>query len=77
MMEAGVPMEVPSTNMDKGSTAIIRIKKGTLRSKLMTALSRVMSQPGSGRTPSFSPATSSAPRGRPTTMASKVEMAVA
>ena len=70
-------MEVPSTRRDSGSTMIMRIKNGTLRSRLMTRLSSVISQEGSGRTPSFSPATSSTPTGRPTASASSVENTVA
>ena len=51
---------------------IIRIRKGMERSRLMMTLMTCMSQRGRGRTPFFSPATSSTPKGRPSTSDSAV-----
>ena len=75
-MDAGVPMEVPTMRRDSGMTMIIRIKNGTLRSRLMSTLSACMSQRGSGRTPPGSPATRQTPSGSPMTSASSVATAV-
>ncbi len=55
---------------------IIKIRKGMLRRMLMTKFSACISQPGRGRTPSLSPATSSTPRGCPSTRANAVERTV-
>ena len=60
-----VPTLVPTMILDRGRVIIIKIRKGTLRSRLMTTLRICISQPGSGRMLSFSPVTSSTPRGRP------------
>ena len=71
-MDATVPMEVPTIKRDSGMTMIIKIKNGTLRSRLITAFSSTISQRGRGRTPSFSPVTRQTPSGRPMTSASSV-----
>ena len=71
-MVAVVPMVVPISRRDRGNTMIIRIRNGTERSRLMMTFSTCSSQPGSGRTPPFSPTTSSTPSGRPMTRDSAV-----
>ena len=75
-MVALVPTVVPTMARVSGKTQIIRIRKGTLRRMLMTMFRMCISQEGSGRTPSLSPATSSTPSGRPSTSAKAVESAV-
>ena len=75
-MVALVPTVVPTMARVSGNTQIIRIRKGTLRRMLMTMLIRCISQPGRGRMPSLSPATSSTPSGRPSTSAKAVESTV-
>ena len=75
-MVALVPTVVPTISRDRGNTQIIKIKKGMLRRMLMTKFSACISQPGRGRTPSLSPATSSTPRGSPSTRAKAVERMV-
>ena len=75
-MEATVPTVVPTISRVSGKTMIIRIRNGTERSRLMTTLSTCIRPFGSGRTPFFSPATSSTPSGRPSTMANAVESTV-
>ena len=71
-MDATVPMEVPTIRRDSGMTIIIKIKNGTLRSRLIRPFSSAISQRGRGRTPSFSPVTRHTPRGKPMTSASSV-----
>ena len=71
-MVAVVPTAVPMSRRERGNTMIIRIRKGMERSRLMMTLMTCMSQRGRGRTPFFSPATSSTPRGRPSTSDSAV-----
>ena len=66
-MVATVPTLVPTRTLLRGRTMIIRIRKGTLRSRLITIFSSFISQPGRGWIPSFSPVTSSTPAGRPMT----------
>ena len=66
-MVAAVPTLVPTISLERGRAMIIRIRKGTLRSRLITAFSTAISHRGRGRMPSFSPVTSSTPRGRPIT----------
>ncbi len=50
-------------------TIIIRIRNGTLRSRLIRPFSSAMTHLGSGRMPLGSPVTSSTPKGRPMTSA--------
>ena len=64
-MVAMVPTLVPTMILDRGRAIIIKIRKGTLRSRLMTTFSTVMTGLGRGLMPSRSPVTSSTPRGRP------------
>ena len=64
-MVAMVPTLVPTMTLDRGRQIIIRIRKGTLRSRLMTTFITVIMGLGRGFTPPFSPVTSSTPRGRP------------
>ena len=64
-MVAVVPTAVPMIARESGSTMIMRIRNGIERKRLMTTLSTCISHAGSGRTPSFSPVTSSTPSGRP------------
>ena len=66
-MVAAVPTLVPTMTLDRGSAIIMRIRKGTLRSRLTMPFSTAISHFGKGRTPSFSPVTSSTPKGRPMT----------
>ena len=75
-MVALVPTVVPTMARVSGNTQIIRIRNGTLRRMLITMLRMCISQPGSGRMPSLSPATSSTPSGRPSTSANAVERTV-
>ena len=65
-MDATVPIEVPTIKRDSGMTMIIKIKNGTLRSRLITPFSNRITQRGSGRTP----------RGRPMTSANRVATTV-
>ena len=53
-MDATVPIEVPTIKRDSGMTMIIKIKNGTLRSRLITPFSNRITQRGSGRTPAGS-----------------------
>ena len=55
----------PLSRLILGTT--IRIRKGTERSRLIMVLSTFISTGGRGWIPSFSPVTSSTPRGRPIT----------
>ena len=64
-MVAMVPTLVPTMILDRGRVMIMRIRKGTLRSRLMTTFSTAIKGLGRGLMPSFSPVTSSTPRGRP------------
>ena len=66
-MVAMVPTLVPTMTLDRGRQMIIRIRNGTLRSRLMTTFITVITGLGRGLTPSRSPVTSSTPRGRPMT----------
>ena len=75
-MVAVVPTVVPMMRRESGKTMIIRIRNGMERSRLMMTFSTLIRAFGSGRTPSFSPATSSTPSGRPMTMASAVDSSV-
>ena len=75
-MDATVPTEVPTIRRVSGMTTTIRIRKGMERRKLITTLMIFISQPGMGRTPLGSPATSIMPRGRPMMMANSVESRV-
>ena len=75
-MVALVPTVVPTMIRVSGKTQIIKIRKGTLRRILMMIFSRCISQPGRGRTPSLSPATSRTPSGRPMTSEKAVESTV-
>ena len=75
-MVALVPTVVPTMARVSGKTQIIRIRNGTLRRMLMMMLRTCISQPGRGRTPSLSPATSSTPSGRPMTSENAVESTV-
>ena len=75
-MVALVPTVVPTRARVSGKTQIIRIRNGTLRRMLMMMLRTCISQPGRGRTPSLSPATSSTPSGRPMTSENAVESTV-
>ena len=75
-MDATVPIEVPTIKRDSGMTMIIKIKNGTLRSRLITPFSSRITQRGSGRTPPGSPVTSSTPSGRPMTSANRVATTV-
>ena len=75
-MVAFVPTVVPTMIRVSGKTQIIKIRKGTLRRMLMMIFSRCISQPGRGRMPSLSPATSSTPSGRPMTRENAVESTV-
>ena len=68
-MEATVPTAVPTTARVKGNSRIIRIRKGTERSRLMMTLMVFISQPGRGARPPFSPTTRMTPSGRPMTTA--------
>ncbi len=52
-MDATVPIDVPTMARDSGMTMIIKIKNGTLRSRLIRPFSSAMTQRGSGRTPSL------------------------
>ena len=61
---------------ESGKTMIIRIRNGIERSRLIRTFSTLISQRGSGSTPSLSPTTSSTPSGRPITMAKAVERSV-
>ena len=64
-MVAMVPTLVPTMILDRGRVMIMRIRKGTLRSRLITTFSTAIKGLGRGLMPSFSPVTSSTPRGRP------------
>ena len=75
-IEATVPMDVPTIKRDSGMTIIIRIRNGTLRSRLIRPFSSAMTHLGSGRMPLGSPVTSSTPKGRPMTSASRVATTV-
>lgn len=75
-MEATVPMVVPTRSSLRGSTMIIRIRKGTERRILMAKLSTFITGPGRGRTPSSSPATRIMPRIMPRTQATRVAATV-
>ena len=75
-MVAVVPTAVPMMSRDRGNTIIIRIRNGMERSRLMTTFSADSTGFGRGRTPSFSPATSSTPSGRPSTTARAVDSTV-
>ena len=75
-MVALVPTVVPTMARESGKTQIIKIRNGTLRRMLMTIFSRCISQPGRGRTPSLSPATSSTPSGKPMTSENAVARTV-
>ena len=75
-MVALVPTVVPMMRRESGKTMIIKIRNGIERSRLMRMFSTLISQRGSGSTPSLSPATSSTPSGRPITMAKAVERSV-
>ena len=75
-MVAVVPTVVPMMRRERGKTMIIKMRKGIERSRLMTMFSTLISQRGMGSTPFFSPATSSTPSGRPSTVASTVERTV-
>ena len=75
-MVALVPTVVPMMRRESGKTMIIRIRNGIERSRLIRTFSTLISQRGSGSTPSLSPATSSTPSGRPITMAKAVERSV-
>ena len=75
-MVAVVPTAVPMISRDRGNTMIIRIRNGMDRSRLMITFSTDSTGFGRGRTPSFSPATSSTPRGRPSRMAKAVDSTV-
>ena len=75
-MVALVPTVVPMISRDSGKTQIIRIRNGMLRRMLMTKFSPCISQPGSGRTPSLSPATRRTPRGSPSARAKAVDRTV-
>ena len=75
-MVAVVPTAVPMMSRDRGNTIIIRIRNGMDRSRLITTFSADSTGFGRGRTPSFSPATSSTPSGRPSTSANAVERTV-
>ena len=66
-MVAVVPTLVPTRILDRGRAMIIKIRKGTLRSRLIRPFSTAMSHRGRGRMPSFSPVTSSTPTGKPMT----------
>ena len=66
-MEATVPMEVPTMARDSGMTMIIKIRKGTLRSRFTRPLSSAISQRGRGRTPPCSPVTRQTPGDEPMT----------
>ena len=75
-MVALVPTVVPMMRRESGKTMIIRIRNGIERSRLIRTFSTLISQRGSGSTPSLSPTTSSTPSGRPITMAKAVERSV-
>ena len=75
-IDATVPTVVPTIRRVSGKTMIIKIKNGTERSRLITTLSTCISPFGSGKTPFFSPATSSTPSGSPSTMANAVDKTV-
>ena len=75
-MVALVPTVVPMMRRESGKTMIIKIRNGIERSRLIRTFSTLISQRGSGSTPSLSPATSSTPSGRPITMAKAVERSV-
>ena len=69
---AVVPTAVPMSALERGRTMIINIRKGIERRRFIMMFSRCISQPGSGRTPSFSPVTSRTPSGSPITRESAV-----
>ena len=75
-IEATVPMDVPTMARDSGITIIIKIRKGTLRSRFTRPFSSAITQRGRGRTPPCSPVTRQTPSGRPMTSASSVATAV-
>ena len=75
-MDATVPTEVPTIARVSGKTIIIRMRNGTERRRFMMTLRTCMSPLGRGRTPFFSPATSSTPRGSPIITANSVAMMV-
>ena len=69
---AVVPTAVPISRRESGNTMIMRIRNGMERRRLMMTFSTCSSHVGSGRTPFFSPTTSSTPSGRPSTSDSAV-----
>ena len=75
-MVAGVPTTVPTIRRVRGKTMIIRIRKGTERSRLIITFRTCSSQRGTRRIFPSSPATSSTPSGRPIRIAKKVERMV-
>ena len=75
-MVAVVPTVVPMMRRESGKTMIIKMRNGIERSRLMMTFRMLIKALGSGRTPPFSPATSSTPSGRPMTTASAVDSSV-
>ena len=75
-MDATVPTGVPTISLVSGITMIIRIRKGTERSRLIRTSSSVSSHLGRGRMPSLPPTASSTPSGRPIRIAMAVETMV-
>lgn len=71
-----MPTAVPTIRRVSGKTSIISIKNGTERRRLIITLSTFISALGRGRTPPFSPATSSTPSGSPMIIAKSVESRV-
>ena len=74
--EAGVPTTVPTMSRVRGKTMIIRIRKGTDRSRLMMTLRTLRIHLGIRRIFPSSPATRRTPRGSPMRMANRVDSTV-
>ena len=76
IMEGAVPTTVPMISLVRGITRIIRIRKGTERSRLIITLRKCIKGAGRGLIPPFSPVTRRTPRGSPMTIEKKVERIV-
>ena len=75
-MDATVPTGVPTMSLVSGMTMIIRIRKGTERSRLMHTSRIVINHLGRGRMPSLPPTANRIPKGSPITIAIAVETTV-
>jgi hypothetical protein len=75
-MDAVVPTDVPTIARVRGITIIIRIRNGIERRRFITTFNIRITHFGSGRTPPFSPTTSSTPMGKPIIIANSVAKTV-